>query len=347
MNTFKENNLYEIIKTLCADDYNQLLAKMNLDHQMINEATDALHKIIFRERKNQDDLVKYGKTSKGRQRYLNVKTGKTESDTTHSIVKYTKKSYEQWSILIRCMLYGLTLKQTAQEVGISKTSAFAWRHKVLEAIKDYQEVIELSGEIQIDETYFLLNMKGPWAGKDMPRKAKKKGAPSLYRGVSNEQVCVLVAIDEHDQVLTKIIGQGNPLKDNIQSVLIDHVKQGSHWITDSKSAYVDVASQLNCSITQVPPRKHTKGDYNLGIMNSYHSGLKTWFKRFRGVSTKHLESYLMWFRFMKYLNYQLELGDHAYESLKYAISNKISIQTSDIHKKPFPIDIFRPYQHLS
>ncbi|MDO9628786.1 MAG: IS1595 family transposase [Acholeplasmataceae bacterium] len=341
------HHLYEVINMLCADDYNQLLGKMKLNHKTINEAADALHRIIFREKSSQEHLVKYGKTSRGRQRYFNKTTGKTESDTSASIVRYTKKSYEQWSSFIKYMLYGLSLKAIALEVGISKTTAFAWRHKVIEAIKNYQEVIQLSGEIQADETYFLLNMKGPWKKKSMPRDPKKKGGPGIYRGVSNEQVCVFVAIDENDQVITKIIGQGNPLKENLQEPLQGKVQQGSHFTTDSKSAYRDIIKDLGCALTQIPSGLHVKDEYSLGLINQYHSELKTWFKRFRGVSTKHLENYLMWFRFMKYLNYQLPSNHHAYESLKYAISSDVLIRTSDIHRKSFPVDIFKPYQHLS
>ena len=341
------NHLYEVINALCADDYNQLLSQMKLNHKAINEASDALHRIIFREKSSKEHLVKYGKSSSGCQRYLNKETGKTESDTSSSIVKYTKKSYEQWSNFIKYMLYGLSLRAIALEVGISKTTAFSCRHKVIEAIKNYQEVIQLSGEIQADETYFLLNMKGSWKNKAMPRSPKKNGGPGIYRGVSNEQVCVLVAIDENDQVFTKIVGQGNPLKENLQEALEGKVKQGSHFTTDSKSAYREIIKDLGCTLTQIPSGLHVKDEYSLSVINQHHSELKTWFRRFRGVSTKHLENYLLWFRFMKYLNYQIPSNHHAYESLKYAVSNDINVKIEDIHQKPFPVDIFKPYQHLS
>ena len=339
--------LYETINALCADDYNQLLSQMKLNQKAINEAADALHRIIFREKSSNEQLVKYGKSANGCQRYLNKQTGRTQSDTSKSIVRYTKKTYEQWSDFIKLMLYGLSLKALATEIGISKTTAFSWRHKVIEAIKNYQEVIELSGEIQADETYFLLNMKGSWKHKKMPRSPKKKGKPAAHRGVSNEQVCVLIAIDEHDQILTKIVGQGNPLKDNIQEVLINKVKSGSHFTTDSKSAYREIVKDLNCSLVQIPSGTYVKSDYSLSTINQYHSELKTWFKRFRGVSTRHLENYLLWFRFMKYLNYQKPSNLHGYESLKYAISNDVTMKIKDIHNKPFPVDIFKAYQHLS
>lgn len=345
--TITPETLYPIIQTLCADDYHELLKKMKLNQNVINDAADALHKIIFRERQTPIDYVKNGKTPKGRQKYFNPQTSRSISDTHQSVVRYTKKSYEQWRIFINCMLYGLSLRKSAAEVGISTTTAFAWRHKVIEAMKDYQEVVQLSGEIEIDETYFLLNMKGPWKGKHMPRKAKKKGEPAVLRGISNEQVCVLVAIDENDQVLTKIIGQGNPWKDDIFDAIKGKVKAGSHMTSDSKSSYLDIAHQLECSVTQIPSGEHTKDAYSLGVINNYHSELKTWFRRFRGVSTKHLEGYLMWFRFMKYLKYQLEYDKHSNEALKYVISNHVSIKSSDIHQRYWPIDIFKPYQYLS
>ena len=34
-------------------------------------------------------------------------------------------------------------------------------------------------------------------------------------------------------------------------------------------------------------------------------------------------------------------------ALKYVISNHVSIKSSDIHQRDWPIDIFKPYQYLS
>ena len=176
-----------MINALCADEYNEQLKTTKLNRRAINEAADAIHKILFRERKPKASWMKYGKTAQGRQRYLDKDTGKTVSISKNSIVRYTKKSYNQWHTYIKYMLYGLTLKEIAFEVGISVTTAFNWRHKILEAMKDYQDDNMLNGEVQVDETYIFLNMEGPWKNKDMPRKAKKRGTPSKYRGTSSGQ----------------------------------------------------------------------------------------------------------------------------------------------------------------
>lgn len=64
--------LYPIIKNFSADDYNELLKKMKLNQKAINDAADALHKIIFRERHLPKGYVKNGKTPLGRQKYVNT-----------------------------------------------------------------------------------------------------------------------------------------------------------------------------------------------------------------------------------------------------------------------------------
>lgn len=104
-----ENTVMPAIKLLCADEYNQLLDRLITNQTAFNEAADALHRILFRDREVPDHYVKNGKTAKGRQRYLDKRTGKTVTLTGKSIVKYTKKTYRQWSEYIHLMLYGLSL----------------------------------------------------------------------------------------------------------------------------------------------------------------------------------------------------------------------------------------------
>ncbi|MDP2785161.1 MAG: IS1595 family transposase, partial [Sulfurimicrobium sp.] len=38
------------------------------------------------------------------------------------------------------------------------------------------------------------------------------------------------------------------------------------------------------------------GPWHIQNVNAYHSRLKTWIRRFRGVATRYLDSYLGWFR---------------------------------------------------
>jgi transposase-like protein len=98
---------------------------MNLDQKVINQTADALHRIIFRDRKTNGNIVKYGRTNESRQKYLDKTTGRTSSDTDRSIVRRTKKTYKQWEQYIQLMLSGLSLRRIAKKLDISTTTVFA------------------------------------------------------------------------------------------------------------------------------------------------------------------------------------------------------------------------------
>ena len=59
-----------------------------------------------------------------------------------------------------------------KKLGISTTTAFSCVTKSLKRCLIIKKLLNY-----LDETYFLLNMKGPWNNKKMPRKPKKQGKP--------------------------------------------------------------------------------------------------------------------------------------------------------------------------
>jgi hypothetical protein len=49
---------------------------------------------------------------------------------------------------------------------------------------------------------------------------------------------------------------------------------------------------------KVNDRERVKGIYHIQNVISYHSSLKSWMERFKGVATKYLDHYLRWFQFL-------------------------------------------------
>lgn len=52
-----------------------------------------------------------------------------------------------------------TLSQTAQRSGVSIPTAFNWRHKILDNMKNLEDD-SLSGIVEADDTFFLHSQKG-------------------------------------------------------------------------------------------------------------------------------------------------------------------------------------------
>ena len=147
---------------------------------------------------------KNGKTKNGIQKYICPECKHTISETSNTIIYHSKLSFEIWSNVIDNLINGFSLRRIAEENNISLLTSFRIRHKVLFALKTFIENITLSGEIQSDEKYFSINLKGT-KPINMPRYSKKRTSTnSPYRGISHHKVCVVSSIDENDNLLLQI-----------------------------------------------------------------------------------------------------------------------------------------------
>lgn len=72
----------------------------------------------------------------------------------------------------RLMAAGLSVRVTAERLGVSVPTAFKWRHRFLQAPLN-QQPGTLSGLVETDETYILESFKGQRGG--LPRPPKKRG----------------------------------------------------------------------------------------------------------------------------------------------------------------------------
>ena len=100
------------------------------------------------------------------------------------------------------MADGLTLHRAAEFLGVAPSTAFRWRHRFLRVPRGVKPT-SLAGVTEMDETYFLESYKGR---NVVGRATRKRGGRAARRGLSREQIPVLVAHDRSgvttDHVLT-------------------------------------------------------------------------------------------------------------------------------------------------
>src|ERR1700760_1033295 len=103
------------------------------------------------------------------------------------------------------MVDGVSTAKAAARCGVHYTTAFRWRHRFLASLAG-DKPKALAGIVEGDETFILESFKGKRSG--MPRKSRKRGGASAKRGISAEQIPVLVARDRQgastDAVLSKL-----------------------------------------------------------------------------------------------------------------------------------------------
>lgn len=182
------------------------------------------------------------------------------------------------------------MRKSAEYCGISLPTAFYWRHKLLDIVKVYVQRIKLNKLIEVDDTYFSYSEKGK-TPKDRP--AKKRGEPAQKRGLSKDKVSVTCAIDREGKLYSKVATRGRPNSSILKRVLKKHISSTAILVTDCDSAYRTFAKDVGINIVQVKA-KTTQGIFHVQTVNSYHSKLKFFISRFKGVATKYLDNYLAW-----------------------------------------------------
>jgi transposase-like protein len=183
-----------------------------------------------------------------------------------------------------------SIKKSAEECHISIRTSFMWRHKILDSLRNSDKTI-LNGVIEADETFFRLSYKG---SKPINRKSRRR-AGSSKRGLSKEQVCVPCVIErESKSSISQIGGLGKPSIKTIESVLKDRIKEKSVLCTDKEKSYIKFSKNYELEHIRFEDVKSKKKIYHIQTINSFHSRLKNFMRNFNGVSTKHLNNYLIW-----------------------------------------------------
>ena len=242
-------------------------------------------------------VVRNGRRADGAQRYICRDCNKSFIARTSSIVAGTQKDISVWEQYIFCMMNAFSIRKSAEICGIHRNTAFYWRHKILDALQNMANNVELDGIIEADETFFSVSYKG---SRNLTRVAHKRGGEVHTRGLSHEKVCVPCAVNRNGLSIAKISNLGRVSTQAIHNVYDGKIAQDSTIVTDKASAYIRFADANSLKLVQLKNGVAKKGIYNIQHINNYHSRLKKFMQNFNGVATKYLNNYLAWNNFVNY-----------------------------------------------
>jgi len=189
---------------------------------------------------------------------------------------------------------GVTITKAAEALGVARSTAFRWRHRFLALPKTIQAK-SLAGIAETDETYFLQSFKG--LRKGLTRPARKRGGSAAKRGTSKEQIPVLVTRDRAGSTADAILPADD--KASVVAALGPLLPKDIILCSDGSSTLAAAAKALGVAhrpINQSAGIRVVAGVYHVQNVNAYDSRLKDWIRRFHGVATRYLDSYLGWFR---------------------------------------------------
>ena len=132
-------------------------------------------------------------------------------------------------------------------------------------------------------------------------KARRRGGKASKRGLSDEQVPVLVAADRSGATVSAVLPAVNA--DPLREVIAPVVDEDIVLVTDGHRADPRCAAAIGAhrEALNLSRRERVRGALHIQIaadpaVNNRHGRLKDFLRRYRGVATRYPDNYLRWFQ---------------------------------------------------
>jgi transposase-like protein len=203
---------------------------------------------------------------------------------------------ERWLLYSQALIDGLSVRKAAKRCQINANTSFGWRHRFLALPKDSKPE-QLSGIVEADETFFARSFKGQ---RKLPRPAHKRGHATHEVGTGSEKIPVLVM--RNRQGVTTDFQLTATNTQTIEPLLKLTLASDAILCSDGAASYRLAAQHIGLThhaVNLTAKIRVVCGAYHIQNVNAYDSRLKEWMRRFHGVATKYLQSYLGWRRFLE------------------------------------------------
>lgn len=236
---------------------------------------------------NSNHFTLNGHTPNGKQRYRCLDCDNTFTLLNKSIFNSAKISFDKFVKYIVLITFNVPLEMMEELLEISSNTAMLWRQKIFTTVDHYQDKVILKDQIWIDETYVndatILHEDGD---------IKK-------RGLSNQKICIVVAIDIHKNIYACICGHGKPSASRIYKALKDHIQKESIIIHDGDNAHARLINKLDLkSEVYIADTKSKEYLEKMALINNLCAWIKRYLYRFIGMDLNNLQSYLNWFVYL-------------------------------------------------
>lgn len=224
----------------------------------------------------------------GRLRYRCTACRRTFSDFTGTPLA-NLKHIDRWPGFAHCVLASLTVRQTAELLGVDKTTAFRWRHRLLHALNE-SDTRFLGPTVLIHETSFPYSEKGT---RDLDRPPRRR---TVFGRLDVPTAWVCVARDPGHRFASGVVGLRRPDAVALQTLLGPRL----HPTAELVSIFGPYgAAGLLAVRTDRRYRRLSRQTPEFRAVQRSVLALRSWLRRFNGVATRYLDNYLAWHRYLE------------------------------------------------
>ena len=225
--------------------------------------------------------VKWGRQS-DLQRYKCKECNKTFNCLTATPLANLKRK-GHWIDYAKCIVSGKSIRKSASFCGISKSTAFRWRHRFLIGTNKLM-MTNLKGIIEINNLEQIKSYKG---AVSIPIEIKEK----------KETVHILFIRDRYGNTINQIYDKYN--QKELSKFLTSKLSDDSLVCIDNSQILKTFLkkSEFKFGTINIENKIFTsKKIIHINNVVNYQEEFQLWMERFKGVATKYLINYLSWYR---------------------------------------------------
>lgn len=229
------------------------------------------------------NIIKNGRNSKGKQRYLCKNCNKSFIENT-SPLKYLKISEYTFKKFIGYMIDDTTMEVISRNLELDIKTIHYYRFIVFKSIENIQDSIKLNGSILIDETFIPIREK---KYKILRHDNKET------RGLSYNQLCIITMIDLSGNSVAKATNRAMALPIHYLENFIDNIGVVNEFIHDGNLRATQFMNYFK--VDKVNGRKDETSMYSIDLIDHYHGNLKRYLFKHIGYRLKNVQHYLNFF----------------------------------------------------
>ena len=248
-------------------------------------------------------VVRYGRRG-GVQRYKCKGCSFHFTDLTGSVLHRMRRR-DLWLDFCLCMVKRLSVRDTARRLGISKNTAFAWRHRAISALASADSQTVCQGIVEVAQWPIVRSFKGsrPPEGMDVGHlEPTIRRNYLVYRHFYPRRrlAALVVAVDRSGRARAGVVLHDERLRDTLSGMMSVTADPCAFRDLASLPARMDWPGRVNW-IGRRRGRVNTADRLDPGPLYHVRNArrmlydFRRWLRPFRGVATKHLLRYFSWY----------------------------------------------------
>ena len=139
----------------------------------------------------------------------------------------------------------------------------------------------------MDEKYTPYNHKGTKIDGVEP---KHRGTPATKRGLSNQQVCIITAIQRFGHTIARTLNYGKPSSIDLLR-FGECLESKSFVMLDGSNSYNELLESKNCTKKVLISHESYDKFNHLNTVNSFHKLIEERLQKYKGVASKYINRY--------------------------------------------------------